>query len=679
MRILRLHLKNFRQFRSETVEFAVGGNRNVTVIHGQNGSGKTTLKNAFLWVLYEQSGFNLRPDKLASQGALAEIDPGETVSVEVTLEFEHEDTQYELTRSHEYQRQGDDDYLGEIVDEDLSLSYESPDGKRGRRQNPQRAIEQILPDHLSDLFFFDGEYITQLSEGHSQQEVKEAIQNIMGLTIIERSIRHLGEVEQRFEKEVQEHGNSELNALLDRRRELREEIADLEGAVDSKKQSRKTLQKEITEIERKLEGIEEAAELQQERQRLEERQGELQAKLGEINDEIDHEISKKGHLPFVMPAIEATAQDLDDLRERGEIPSEVSNQFVDKLLTEAECICGRPLEPDTEPYESVEGYRSEATQSGVDQAAIRIISHLTSIQDEQDEYLTHVDELLEQRTDIRDELTAVEEQLDEIRGELEDMNIMDPETGETPAELESARTRKQSEREELQREIWDLERDIEEKTELRDELDEEIDEAEQEEKQAELARRRMQATSKVQKQLEASFEQLQDQVRKYSNKLVSETFNEIATKDYEAEITDEFELRIRDRLQGKTLEVDKSRGERQIASLTFIGSLVQIARERYESEKDAEYFSGGIYPIVMDSPFGALDDEHRRTVSRVIPRMAEQVVVLVTDSQWRGPVASEMNEIASRQYRLDFEEGDGESTYPRSRIVEEDVSQKVNQ
>jgi DNA sulfur modification protein DndD len=181
----------------------------------------------------------------------------------------------------------------------------------------------------------------------------------------------------------------------------------------------------------------------------------------------------------------------------------------------------------------------------------------------------------------------------------------------------------------------------------------------------------MQATAAVQGQLQASFEGLQDRVREWSNTLVSETFDEIATKGYDAEITDEFELRIRDRLQGEYLEVDKSRGERQVASLTFIGSLVQIARERYESDTETEYFSGGIYPIVMDSPFGALDDEHRRTVSHTIPRMAEQVVVLVTDSQWRGPVASELDEVADRQYRLEFDPGDRENTYPRTRVVDE--------
>jgi DNA sulfur modification protein DndD len=51
--------------------------------------------------------------------------------------------------------------------------------------------------------------------------------------------------------------------------------------------------------------------------------------------------------------------------------------------------------------------------------------------------------------------------------------------------------------------------------------------------------------------------------------------------------------------------------------------------------------------------------------------MAEQVVVLVTDSQWRGPVASELDEVADRQYRLEFDPGDRENTYPRTRVVDE--------
>lgn len=674
MRLHRLTLRNFRQFRDEVVEFAPGGENNVTVVHGQNGSGKTTLKNAFTWVLYGDVDFSMRPDKLASQGAFAEVDPGDTVEVKVILEFEHEEVDYELTRRYVYQRQSDSDFEGEVVDEEVELTYRTPDGDRGSRDNPRQAVEQILPQRLSNLFFFDGEYITRLSESRSQGEIKEAIQNIMGLTIIERSISHLEEVEGRFEAELQEYADTELSDLIDERQTLKSRIEDLEQGLEAKQESRDRLEAEIAEIDRKLEGMENAADLQRERNQLEEEHETVEDRIKAINEEIEDAVSTKAHLAFAMPAIEATAQDLDDLREEGKIPSEVSNQFVDRLLDEGECICGRPLEKGTDHYEEVAALKSDITAEGFDQAAIRIISHLTNVEAERDDYFDTVDDLLDERADLRDRRSSIEERLDEIGGLLEEMDLVDAETGETPAELEQARERKRKDRDQLVEEIGGDKTRLESLREELDEVNEKIAEARQEEGKAELARKRMRAAEAVRGQLTNSFENLQQKVRDWSDALVEETFQEIATKDYQAEITDDFELRIRDRMAEEYLEVEKSRGERQIASLTFIGSLVQIARERYETDEQMEYFSGGIYPIVMDSPFGALDDKHRRQVSRVIPRMAEQVVVFVTDSQWRGPVANELGDVAGRQYRLAFDPGDRETTFPHTRIVTEDVN-----
>jgi DNA sulfur modification protein DndD len=378
-----------------------------------------------------------------------------------------------------------------------------------------------------------------------------------------------------------------------------------------------------------------------------------------------------------MPAIEATAKDLDTLRDKGAIPSEVSNQFVDRLLEDGECICGRPLQPGTSAYTSVSSYKSDAVTEGFDQAAIRIISHLTQLDSERSEYFESIEELLERRSELRDREQEIAEELSEISAKLEEMDIVDPKTGETPAELESARDEKAAELEETQSDIIRHEIKIEELEEDLTDVNRRIDEARQDKEEAELARKRMRATESVRRQLEASFDDLQTRVRNWSNTLVSETFDEIATKEYKAEITDEFELRIKDQLENEYLEVEKSRGERQIASLTFIGSLVQIARERYESSSNSEYFSGGVYPIVMDSPFGALDDDHRRQVSKVVPRMAEQVVVLVTDSQWRGPVANELTDKAGKQYRLSFDPGEGSGNYPRTTIEDETAAREV--
>lgn len=81
--------------------------------------------------------------------------------------------------------------------------------------------------------------------------------------------------------------------------------------------------------------------------------------------------------------------------------------------------------------------------------------------------------------------------------------------------------------------------------------------------------------------------------------------------------------------------------------------------------------------MFLSTPFGALDDEHRRQVARLLPDLGNQVIVLVTDSQWGGPVESEMGEIAGAQYTLDFDDGTGEGNYPETRI-QADTTEDLN-
>ena len=58
------------------------------------------------------------------------------------------------------------------------------------------------------------------------------------------------------------------------------------------------------------------------------------------------------------------------------------------------------------------------------------------------------------------------------------------------------------------------------------------------------------------------------------------------------------------------------------------------------------------FPIVMDSPFGSLDEIYRRQVAKSIPQLANQLIVLVTNTQWRGEVAEEMKNYIGKEYIL---------------------------
>lgn len=669
MEIRSLTLSNFRQFEDAHIEFAQGDD-GVTVIHGQNGSGKTTLLRAFPWVLYGEVAFENGVEHLPNEGVMAGALANERVRVTGELTFNHEGTSYTAKRWTEFRKPEEDAVHGVVEDEGIELEADDGSGPR-EINNPETRLKQILPKRLRELFFFDGEDIDELAEMGNEDKIQEAIQNIMGLTILERSIRHLEGVEKEFENEMEEYGSDELRDLIDKKRNLQAKIEEHEQEIDTQEQNKEQLQGEIADIRANLEEFEESRELEQERTRLEEEREKIEQRVDDINDEIRETISESAYLEFAMPAIRETAEELDDLRANGEIPSELTNEFVDRLLNQGECICKRPLEEGTESYDAVKGWKSSVTVEGIDQAAVRLIAHLEQISEGRSDLFTELNDLISTRSDLEDEVEILTESIDEIGSNLGELG--EDRDHEEPAALERRRQEKEAELEEVKERIIRLEQRIEDKETEIVELEDRIDEAEEEQGQALTARRRKQAAAEVREELETSFQELQSTVREWSDNLVKDTFSKIASKDLQAEITDDFKLKIRQGVGDEMIEVNKSTGERQIASLAFIGSLVSIARQRYESDDDSPFFTGGIYPVVMDSPFGALDTSHRRQVGRLMPELADQVIVFATDSQWEGPVAEEMSPHISRQYWLNFESG-SDADYPVTEIKREQTA-----
>jgi DNA sulfur modification protein DndD len=673
MQLSKLTLENFRQFRDEEIEFARDEKANITVVHGANGSGKTTLLNAFTWLLYEDVNFGMRPQRLASEGAMAAASPGEEVTVSVGLSFTHDGADYRTLRRARYEKQSASDLDGRLVDDpELIVEYEDENGVQ-KPNNPENHLSRIIPERLSDLFFFDGEDIDELAGIDNQDQIQEAIENIMGLTILERATRHLGTVANRFESQVQESASEELRKLIDEKRDVEDAIEELERKRKDKKRAISRVETEISDIEDELKAFEDSARLQKQRDKLRDEKREFEKDVKQINDDIKSAIKENGFVPLAMPLIRETAEDIDQLREEGVIPSELSDDFLDSLLDAGQCICGRDLEEHSDPYQHVASLRGEAASDGVEEGALRIIGHLQEFSDRRTDFFEEIDKLIERRQDKFEEIRRREERIDDISTELKELDGPTKE-GVSIKDREDQREEKEREKEQLIEDKGRIQEKISAKEETLKQIEEQITKQREEREETRLAQRRQRAAEAVENQLSENFDQLKGRVREWSNEEVKQTFDEIATKEMEAEITDDFELKIRQSVDDRKSEVDKSMGERQIASLAFIGSLVKIARKRYEADSESEYFTGGIYPIVMDSPFGALDNNHRRQVSRVLPTLASQVVVFATDGQWEGPVEDEMSDIVGKQYWLEFDDGGGENNSPRTRIRTEQTA-----
>jgi DNA sulfur modification protein DndD len=123
--------------------------------------------------------------------------------------------------------------------------------------------------------------------------------------------------------------------------------------------------------------------------------------------------------------------------------------------------------------------------------------------------------------------------------------------------------------------------------------------------------------------LEAVFAQgidvLRNRLRQGVADRASESFLRLTTeKTYrELKINENYGLSIIDR-DGRTVSV-RSAGAEQIVALALIDGLNRTARK-----------SG---PIIMDTPLGRLDPKHRTAVLSEVPRMAEQVVLLVHEGE----------------------------------------------
>jgi DNA sulfur modification protein DndD len=669
MQLDTIRFQNFRQFREGELAFAQDTDRNVTVVHGQNGAGKTTLLNALTWVLYGEVDFETRPDRLVNEGAIARASPNTEIEVRVELIFEHEGTRYRAVRSVPYTKRSAGELDGEMGDSDFSLASSS-EGDWRPLSDGQTRVKQILPDRLRHLFFFDGEDIEELAGVDNQAQIQKAIQNIMGLTVLERSIRHLGAVADRFEAEYRDRASQEVGAVFDKRDKLQRQIEQKESQIADRRAKRDDLRDRIDDLTAQLEAIDESKQFERRRQDALDDKRRVEDRLRRLDEEIAGTIAESGTLVLATPILSEAAAELDDLRNNDLLGADVSAEFLDRLLDRGECVCGRPLEDHSIYYERIADLKPEVATTGVGETAVRVITAAEHARDSKEDVLASLGDALDRRGDLVGDRRAHAEEIERIESDLSSLTTPG-DGGKSPAELKREREQAASLRDDVVQDIGKLEAQIESLRADLEEVEAELDRVRKDQQRADLAERRWQAAEQARRSLESSFEQLQNAVRKLADQRVGSMFDAIAHKDLEAEITDEFELKIRQRVGDQWTELSKGTGETQIASLAFIGSLVAIARERYEKDADAQYFTGGIYPLVMDSPFGALDDEHRRQVATLIPELGNQVVVLVTDSQWGGPVEAEMQSRAGAQYTLDFDDGAGAGNYPVSHIRQE--------
>jgi len=653
MKLQRLVLENFRQFLgAHALEFSSGGEDNVTVVYAANGAGKTTLLNAFTWVLYQRTTSDFeQPERLVNDHLMAEAAEGEERSASVTLEFEHEYSRYRLQR-RVTERKGPGQRRERVRDPEVELTYTDEGGRNYQQKNPDDAIDRILPERLHQFFLFNGERIEHLVDPSAFEEIEQAIKTLLGLEIIERSLRHLPQVRRALEGELRRVGTPEISRLTEDLERLENERAQVDEDQAQQRRNLAALDTELQELDAQLRTLEEARSLQEDRDRAESAFQAMEARLRKLRDQIADTINDRGFVAFTAELTQSATAKFGELRTKREIPTPMKRQFVDDLLESGECICGTPLIPGSQAHEHVVAWRKRVGLADVEEAWTRVSAHAEGFRLDRDSLSRDLDRLIGDLASARVDRARLEEELSEISRKLERF------PSEQVRDLEARRQEVSRRRDETNRSLGGFESRATTLDRQIADTKRALAKAEtQSEKQA-VAKKRVAVTDEAAELFSKVLALRTQDVREELDRRIGEVYSAITYKPYQPELSEDFRLTLRG--GDALLPVAKSTGENQILSLSFVGALAALARERHEEARNAKglqpLFStaGGVFPIVMDAPFGTLDETPRREVARGLPLLAPQIVIFVSKAQGLGAVEEELRPRIGRSWVIHY-------------------------
>ncbi|MCC3418681.1 MAG: AAA family ATPase [Microcoleus sp. PH2017_01_SCD_O_A] len=647
MKLMSIVLCNFRQFYGQTPEIKLAwGEQNITVIHGNNGAGKTALMNGFTWVLYEKfSAAFAVGEQLLNKRALAEAKSGKKVDCWVEIIFEHDTSRYKVRRACRV-------YKGENNVEhgknELFLQISKDDGRwMPSAQHPDDIIGRILPESLHQYFFFDGERIEQIVRHDKKEEIAEATKELLGVEVLSRSIRHLGEAKKSLENDLKTIGGSEIKKLLKEKQKLQEEkdkLLQKQVEVEKELTNQGELKKVVNASLLELSG---SAELQKLRNELEMQQTLLKQQNATHLDAIKREISVRGYTIFMSDVAAEFETLIADLREKGELLSGIQRPFLEQLLVQQRCICGAQLVEGSEACKNVTGWMNKAGAGDVEETTIRISDRINEIDRQIADFWDEIDRQQSNISRGRSELSRVESQLDDIHTKLK--NFPDGDVSRLQKRLDEIEAKIGD----LHRETGSNQQQIESLTAQIVALDKQIDKQQLNEEKQVLAQRRIAASQDAIDRLTEVRSRLEKQFCSHLEKRVQDIFSQISFTPYIPKLSDKYELTLVENTSGKESLVAASTGENQILSLSFIGGIIEGVRE-WSQKNTLMGPDSSTFPIVMDSPFGSLDEIYRKQIANKLPKLANQLIVLVTKTQWRGEVAQEMESAIGKEYVLEY-------------------------
>jgi len=618
----------------------------IILFGGLNGGGKTTLLDAIQLAFYgakariSNRGRHAYKDYLR-QSIHRGTDPGEGASITVRFRriIEGETRHFELNRSWRQGVKGIEETIRVLRDglpDDVFTDHWD------------EVIEAYLPSSIAHLFFFDGEQIMELAEGgHAAEILGTAVHSLLGLDLVDRIETDLKVFERRKRAETLDEEAIKRLALA--RRELeridseQEQIATALGALVN---VAGRFAKEVRD--REMEFRSEGGELFQQRDALENNLSELNNRKSRLESEFRELVS--GPLPLILiePLLaeaEKRVRHEHDVRHAKALVEALEERDEDVLaLLQCSSIQAKAIDVIKDilrqDLRKRRGLAAEALTLDAPDDLAPHIGHLRSVvlpsaEDQARRFTAGLQQVEEQIARVQMDLDRVPPG-DRIALLQSVLDIARRNHAEKITELESVKMRGQI----LAKQRAEAESRLKRINELESDAQIAVDDQQ----------RMLKHSQKARDTLERFRTQIVKRHASTIESLMLESFQKLLRKtDLVTGLTinpETFEATLFGR-DGKPLPFDRlSAGERQLLATSMLWGLARA--------------SGRPVPMVIDTPLGRLDSDHRTNlVERYFPNASHQVLLLSTDEEIVSGYLEALKPYVSRTFLLDHGERTG--------------------
>lgn len=633
MLIKSLKMQNFRQFKGTTaVDFSCDPNQNVTIILGDNTFGKTTLLQAFNWCFYETVMFDNNPDFLLNLEVANGMMNGDSETVSVEICVIHNSIEYVVSRSQQYLC-ANNKVTGAKKCQ-AKVSYKQPDGQTEsvRALEVQNVIENILPKDLSTYFFFDTERVRSIS---TRKDVSDAVKGLLGLSIMDNAIKHIGTKGNKKTVLGKLYGAMDTDGDK-RARDALDMIQSSEAKREAIKEQLETCVSQIKQYEARKGQLDDILRDNQTTAALQKKKEDLERRLSAENSSLESttalffkEFSKGSLQLFAQPLLGRandflTATKIDDKGIR-----DLTAPTILELIKRGKCICGAEICDGNDAYrhlmEELNFVPPESIGNTVRHYREKLLSFSKNADHIYDSLTSRYQEIYRSKARIQeweDELADISVQ---IKGK-ENMKRYEIELVDVKKRLRELNDKK----ERLIRDDATLKSDIERYKKVYDSLIA----VSGKNKETMLL---IQYAEEILDWLSSTYKEKEAFIRDELETKVNHIFEQMYHGHRRVSIDQRYQVTLLTTIEDKEVAAGESEGSNRVKSFAFIAGLVALAKEKLIATAGEEGFnlSSEPYPLVMDAPFSNADEIHTANISKVLPEIAEQVIMFVMQKDWR--------------------------------------------